>query len=170
MITGTNAAQPARHDQNSANLPSTMVCTHIVNDCTTLFETQIISKTCRTTRRPSEAALPADRLAPHCALTMRRQRVATGFLHTALQMATTDATSGYYASALDIVYDVCACVLALLAGAALMKLLRDYTRRKGYIEIQQDDRGMYSNVLMGTSDSWENVRVADVKKEDEAAI
>ncbi|KAL3658880.1 hypothetical protein V7S43_016023 [Phytophthora oleae] len=99
---------------------------------------------------------------------MRRQRVPTGFLRTTVvQMATATATGGFYSDALDIVFDVCACVLALLFGAALMKLLRDYTRRKGYIEIQQDDRGMYSNVLMGTSDSWENVRVA---KADDAAI
>ncbi|KAH7462037.1 hypothetical protein PRIC1_005888 [Phytophthora ramorum] len=100
---------------------------------------------------------------------MRRQRVATGFLRTAvMQMAatTTDVTS----DALNIVYDVCACVLALLFGAALMKLLRDYTRRKGYIEIQQDDRNMYSNVLMGTSDSWENVHVAEPKTVNDAAI
>ncbi|EGZ11980.1 hypothetical protein PHYSODRAFT_303802 [Phytophthora sojae] len=62
------------------------------------------------------------------------------------------------------------CVRPLLFGTALMKLLRDYTRRKGYVEIQQDDRNMYSNVLMGTSDSWENVRVADPKQADDAAI
>ncbi|KAI9979480.1 hypothetical protein PInf_029374 [Phytophthora infestans] len=55
---------------------------------------------------------------------------------------------------LNVVYDVCACVLALLFG---------------YIEIQQDDRGMYSSALMGTSDSWENVRVADPNKADDAA-
>ncbi|POM65755.1 Hypothetical protein PHPALM_18484 [Phytophthora palmivora] len=82
---------------------------------------------------------------------MRRQRITTGFL----QMAAT--TDGKYSDVLNVVYD-----------ASLMKLLRDYTRRKGYIEIQQDDRGMYSNVLMGTSDSWENVRVTDVKTDDAA--
>lgn len=92
-----------------------------------------------------------------------------------MQMATVstpDATaeSGNYSDTLNIVYDVCACVVALLFGTALMKLLRDYTRRKGYVEIQQDDRNMYSNVLMGTSDSWENVRVADPKQADDAAI
>ncbi|KAG6610445.1 uncharacterized protein IUM83_06654 [Phytophthora cinnamomi] len=102
---------------------------------------------------------------------MRRQRL----LRTALQMAsvvTPDATAErhYYSDTLSVVYDVCACVLALLFGAALMKLLRDYTRRKGYVEIQQDDRNMYSNVLMGTSDSWENVRTADPKQADDAAI
>ncbi|RLN90193.1 hypothetical protein BBJ28_00001875 [Nothophytophthora sp. Chile5] len=67
-----------------------------------------------------------------------------------------------YPDALDVVLDVCTCIVALLFGAALLKLLRDYTRRKGYIEIQQDDRGMYSNVLMGTTDSWENVQTAEV--------
>ncbi|KAG7383891.1 hypothetical protein PHYPSEUDO_003248 [Phytophthora pseudosyringae] len=104
---------------------------------------------------------------------MLRQRVASGFLRTAaVQMATTDAATGddYYSDALDVLFDVCACVLALLFGAALMKLLRDYTRRNGYIEIQQDDRGMYSNVLMGTSDSWENVCVADPREVNDAAI
>ncbi|KAG3113390.1 hypothetical protein PI124_g7919 [Phytophthora idaei] len=103
---------------------------------------------------------------------MRRQRVVIGFLRpAAVQMAAsaTMATDGSYSDALDVVYDVCACVLALLFGAALMKLLRDYTRRKGYVEIQQDDRGMYSNVLMGTSDSWENVLVADPNTADNAA-
>lgn len=84
-----------------------------------------------------------------------------------MQLALSDSPGSSYPDVLDIVYDVCACALALLFGAALMKLLRDYTRRKGYIEIQQDDRGMYSNVLMGTSDSWENVRV--VNKTDAAA-
>ncbi|KAI9988952.1 hypothetical protein PInf_022669 [Phytophthora infestans] len=79
------------------------------------------------------------------------------------------ATDSSYSDTLNVVYDVCACVLALLFGTALMKLLRDYTRRKGYIEIQQDDRGMYSSALMGTSDSWENVRVADPNKADDAA-
>ena len=54
-------------------------------------------------------------------------------------------------------YDMCACVLAVLFGVVLLKLLRDYTRRRGYMEIQQDDRGMYSNVLMGTSDSWDQL-------------
>ncbi|ETI33582.1 hypothetical protein F441_19618 [Phytophthora nicotianae CJ01A1] len=103
---------------------------------------------------------------------MRRQRVVTGFVRpAALQMATTTmATDSSYSDVLNIVYDVCACVLALLFGAALMKLLRDYTRRKGYIEIQQDDRGMYSNVLMGTSDSWENVRVVNPNKTEDATI
>lgn len=102
---------------------------------------------------------------------MRRQRL----LRTAVQMATAStpdasAESSYNSDTLSLVYDVCACVLALLFGAALMKLLRDYTRRKGYIEIQQDDRNMYSNVLTGTSDSWENVRVANPKQADDAAI
>ncbi|KAE8882360.1 hypothetical protein PF005_g26370 [Phytophthora fragariae] len=102
---------------------------------------------------------------------MRRQRL----LRTAVQMATAStpdvsAESSYNSDTLSLVYDVCACVLALLFGAALMKLLRDYTRRKGYIEIQQDDRNMYSNVLTGTSDSWENVPVANPKQADDAAI
>ena len=64
-----------------------------------------------------------------------------------------------HAKVLDAVFDGCACVLALVFGAVLLKLLRDYTRRKGYIEIQQDDHGMFSSVLMGTADSWENVSV-----------
>ncbi|KAL7694129.1 hypothetical protein Plhal304r1_c002g0006251 [Plasmopara halstedii] len=67
-------------------------------------------------------------------------------------------------SVLSVIYNGCSCVLALLVGVALMKLLRNYTRKKGYIEIQQDDRAMYSSALMGTSDSWENVCIVDPSK------
>ena len=66
-------------------------------------------------------------------------------------------TDGNDAGGENIVYDMSACMLALLFGVVLVKILRDYTRRRGYIEIQQDDRGMCSNVLMGTSDSWDNM-------------
>lgn len=71
------------------------------------------------------------------------------------------STDGSYSRVLSVIFDVCSCALMLLFGAALMKLLREYRRRKGYMGIQQDDQGMYSNVLMGTSNSWENVCVAD---------
>ncbi|KAG7383765.1 hypothetical protein PHYBOEH_009798 [Phytophthora boehmeriae] len=97
---------------------------------------------------------------------MRQQRGGTGLTATQMALASTGDSA---TDALDIVFDVCVCLLALLFSAALMKLLRDYTRRKGYIEIQQDDQGMYSNVLIGTTDSWENVLVVD-KATDGAAI
>ncbi|CAI5700463.1 unnamed protein product [Peronospora effusa] len=90
---------------------------------------------------------------------MRRHKIVTTSLFPSMISQMTTSRRVKNAKVLDIVYDVCACVLALLFGAVLMKLLRDYTRRKGYIEIQQDDRGMYSRVLMATSDSWEHVSV-----------
>ncbi|CAH0474546.1 unnamed protein product [Peronospora belbahrii] len=96
---------------------------------------------------------------------MQRQTVATSLLRTTLtQMA--GSPDGSNPIVLNILYNVCACVLALLLGTALMKQLCDYIKRKGYIEIQQDDRGMFSNVLMGTSDSWEHLPATT----DDAAI
>ncbi|TDH71504.1 hypothetical protein CCR75_004422 [Bremia lactucae] len=81
-----------------------------------------------------------------------------------------ESTSSDTAALLSYAIDACVCLLVLLFSTALFQLLRVYTRRRGYIEIQQDDRSMYSNVLLTASDSWENIRAADSNKLDVNSI
>lgn len=51
-------------------------------------------------------------------------------------------------------------IVALLLLGALLRVARDWWRRRGYRAIDQDDRGMYSAALLGTNDSWERLPVA----------
>lgn len=60
--------------------------------------------------------------------------------------------------AVDIALDVVAWVVAVALFFTLLRLRTAYQRRrKGYREIQQDDRGLYSSTLMTAKDSWETM-------------
>lgn len=55
------------------------------------------------------------------------------------------------------ILDALTWAVALMLALALARTLRDYWRRRGYISVAQDDRNMFSRVLMGARDSWDNL-------------
>lgn len=59
--------------------------------------------------------------------------------------------------AAELLLDALTWIVALLLALALARALRDYWRRRGYIAVAQDDRNMFSRVLLGARDSWDDL-------------
>lgn len=57
----------------------------------------------------------------------------------------------------EALLDALTWAVLLLLALALARALRDYWRRRGYLSVAQDDRNMFSRVLMGARDSWDNL-------------
>lgn len=80
-----------------------------------------------------------------------------------------DGSLTHGVDAMDIALDIVAWVLAVVLFFALLRLRIAYQRRRGYNEIQQDDRGLYSNTLMTAKDSWEIIPTESKQHNDELA-
>jgi|UniRef100_K3XBY5 hypothetical protein len=78
-------------------------------------------------------------------------------------MALSLSSSGVLPDVTEIVLDVFAWLVVLLLAVTLYQLHKRRSRRSGYSEIPgskkiaQDDHVLYSQALMGTKDSWENI-------------
>lgn len=83
---------------------------------------------------------------------------------------TSSGSDGGGVDAVDIALDVVAWVVAVALFFTLLRLRTAYQRqRKGYNEIQQDDRGLYSSTLMTAKDSWETMPTQLHNDDDESA-